>query len=639
MSNIARMMQRATAGAGGASLDVDEVFSTYLVTGTGSAYSVNNGIDLSGEGGLVWIKGRSSNGYNHTLYDTERSGTLFSDATNAASDYASEIASYNNNGFTTVSSGAAYNNVSGTDYVSWTFRKAPKFFDVVTYTGNGSSPRTINHNLNATVGMLVVKCTSNTQYWHVLHRSQNASKVLYLNTSDAEYNDVNAWGSTHATSTQFTVGSALNISGREYVVYLFAHNDGDGGFGPDSDQDIIKCGSISGANGRAELGFEPQWVLLKSSNYNGTNWIILDVMRGFVSKYGDNADTHLWANLTNAEANYEGPHFDATGFNFGQSGDNYIYMAIRRGPLAEPTSASNVFAVDLSTSSGSGVNTHDLGFVPDMNINGRTTGSTKYIMTRLMGSPDTSAKYLRTDENFAEANINGVEWFDGPTGTIDLDTAWWVSTANNISWTWKRAPGFFDVVTWDSESVTTLNTVKHNLGIKPDLVILKYRKLVDNWYVYNSQTTGYLNLDTNGATVGSTDYMASTTATDLNVTGLVSNPTNDPMALLFGSVSGVSKVGSYTGDGTTGRVIDCGFSNGASFVLIKGTSASGYNWCVWDSTRGIVSGNDPKLTLDTTDAQQTGYDFIDPHSSGFSVTNQPDVNNNGVTYIFYAIAA
>ena len=46
MSNIARMMQRATAGAGGAGLDVDEVFSTFLYTGTGSAQTITNGIAL-----------------------------------------------------------------------------------------------------------------------------------------------------------------------------------------------------------------------------------------------------------------------------------------------------------------------------------------------------------------------------------------------------------------------------------------------------------------------------------------------------------------------------------------------------------------------------------------------------------------
>ena len=47
MSNIARMMQQATAGAAGAGLDVDDVFSTFLYTGNGTAgRTITNGIDI-----------------------------------------------------------------------------------------------------------------------------------------------------------------------------------------------------------------------------------------------------------------------------------------------------------------------------------------------------------------------------------------------------------------------------------------------------------------------------------------------------------------------------------------------------------------------------------------------------------------
>ena len=68
-----------------------------------------------------------------------------------------------------------------------------------------------------------------------------------------------------------------------FVAYLFAHNDGDGEFGPDGDADIIKCGSYTGngsANGpEIDLGFEPQWVLIKAQQSTG-NWFMFDTMRG-----------------------------------------------------------------------------------------------------------------------------------------------------------------------------------------------------------------------------------------------------------------------------------------------------------------------------------------------------------------------
>mgnify|MGYP003111676463 FL=1 len=109
------------------------------------------------------------------------------------------------------------------------------------------------------------------------------------------------------------------------------------------------------------------------------------------------------------------------------------------------------------------------------------------------------------------------------------------------------------------------------------------------------------------------------------------------IAYLFASLAGISKVGSYSGTGST-QTIDCGFTSGARFVLIKCTNDT-ENWIVFDSERGIVSGNDPYLALNTTDTENTSSDFIDPVSSGFAVnTNSGEVNNSSNTYLFYAIA-
>jgi hypothetical protein len=100
----------------------------------------------------------------------------------------------------------------------------------------------------------------------------------------------------------------------------------------------------------------------------------------------------------------------------------------------------------------------------------------------------------------------------------------------------------------------------------------------------------------------------------------------------------VSKVGSYTGDGTTGRVIDCGFSSGARFVMVRTYTQADY-WWIFDTERGIVAGNDPRLYLNTTDAEATTADLVDPHSSGFIVNSvNGEMNYSGRGYIFYAIA-
>jgi hypothetical protein len=119
--------------------------------------------------------------------------------------------------------------------------------------------------------------------------------------------------------------------------------------------------------------------------------------------------------------------------------------------------------------------------------------------------------------------------------------------------------------------------------------------------------------------------------------GLDANGVNY-VAYLFASLPGISKVGSYTGNGTS-QTINCGFSSGARFILIKRTDSTG-DWFIWDTSRGITANNDPHLSLNTTAAEVTTDDSVDPASSGF-IVNQvaaTNINVNGATYIFLAIS-
>ena len=110
------------------------------------------------------------------------------------------------------------------------------------------------------------------------------------------------------------------------------------------------------------------------------------------------------------------------------------------------------------------------------------------------------------------------------------------------------------------------------------------------------------------------------------------------IAYLFASIDGVSKVGSYTGTGNDIDV-DCGFTGGARFVMIKRTDATG-DWYVWDTERGIIAGDDPYLLMNEPDAEVTNTDYIDPFTTGFTVTSSaPDaLNVSSGEYIYLAIA-
>ena len=163
MDPITAKLMSAAGGAAEDPIYVDDVFSCDLWKGNTTTQTITNSIDLSGEGGLVWIKERTG-ADSHYLFDTER-GAGFAINTNTTSAQASDtqvssqkdLYQFNSTGYSIGQNYNSYVNYNNVDYVGWTFRKCPGFFDVVTYTGNGTAGRTIAHNLGSTPGMVVVK--------------------------------------------------------------------------------------------------------------------------------------------------------------------------------------------------------------------------------------------------------------------------------------------------------------------------------------------------------------------------------------------------------------------------------------------------------------------------------------------------
>lgn len=205
----------------------------------------------------------------------------------------------------------------------------------------------------------------------------------------------------------------------------------------------------------------------------------------------------------------------------------------------------------------------------------------------------------------------------------------------------KRAPGVFDVVCYTGNGGT--NTQSHNLGAIPELMILKGRSTPSDWGVYvGSISQMYYKLTlqtTDAAAVNNSLFSAAPTASSftLNTTNL-NNNAGTYVAYLFATKAGISKVFSYTGNGSS-QTINCGFTTGARFVLIKRTDIAG-DWYVWDTVRGIIAGNDPHLSLNTTAAEVTTDDSVDSDTTGF-IVNQlaaTNINVTSATYIGLAFA-
>jgi len=619
---------------------IEEVFSTYLWTGNGSTQTITNGIDLSGKGGLTWIKRRNAV-RSHQLFDTVRGATkiLYSDLTNAQDTDTTSLTSFNSDGFSLGLDGGG--NANGGTYASWTFRKQPKFFDVVTYTGNGTAGRTVSHNLGSVPGCIIIKSTTRTSDWVVYHQSVGTSATLILNSTVASANYGNNISSITSSSFNVTGGSDSNANGDSYVAYIFASNAG--GFGLTGSDNVITCDSYVG-NGSAtgpeiDLGYEPQWLLIKRTADAGYDWFMWDTMRGLTSTGASNKE--LYANLTSAEQSATGMGINARGFQplqnaggYNANGKTYIYIAIRRGPMKVPTDATKVFTPALGN--GSVAPAFTSGFPVDLGISKIRDNTFQWAWSdRLRGN--TTIGSASTDAETGPFAVLAKDYMTGwGNGTISA------RGSNYCSWMFQRAPSFFDVVCDTGTGVT--KTVSHNLTVAPELIIRKSRSDgTREWVVYSAAlgATQRIFLNLTNASDSSSGTWNDTAPTSSVFTVGSNNNVNGSgqtfITYLFATLAGVSKVGSYTGDGTNGRVIDCGFTSGARFILIKKTNSTG-DWAVWDTARGITSGNDPVLAFNSTAAEYVDGDQVDPSSTGFIVNNVGGFNTSGDTYIFLAIA-
>jgi len=641
MPSNKKLLQAAAGSAGGDSPYVEDVFSTYLYDGQATSLAIDNGIDLAGEGGLTWIKARTDAG-SHSLFDTERtlSTRLISDSTNAEQLLSGNFTSFNSNGFTLAGNTGALNDPLHS-FASWSFRKAEKFFDVVTWTGNGVAGREIAHNLGAVPGFIITKRTDGADNWkcyHVGNPSPAENYVIELDNTGAAGTE-SIWNNTAPTATNFTVsaGAAINGNTFTYVAYVFASDAG--GFGEDETENIVSCGSYVGNVSSPpviNLGFEPQWILFKAVT-GAYTWTIFDVMRGWGA--AGNNDQKLHPNTSSAESADNWMNVTSTGFqpeggdqSSNGNGVSYIYMAIRR-PMKTPESGTEVFLPSFGNASTD----IDVGFPLDLLILGTTdsTGSTNTTVTvdRLRGGK----KYLQTTTTSSEFTAAGEFTLDEQNNFTQNQLG-----GTKINWFFKRATGFMDVVAYTTPG-STFQVVPHNLTVAPELIIVKRRNGVADWGVqyvpFGSNSALYLNSDAAVGVGGWSYFFTSVTAASMTgATGMSGYTAGTYIAYLFATLAGISKVGSYTGTAADLNV-DCGFTAGARFILIKRTDSTG-DWYVYDSARGISAGNDPYLLLNTTGAEVTNTDYIDPLASGFIATSNGSstINVNGGTYIFLAIA-
>ena len=416
-------------------------------------------------------------------------------------------------------------------------------------------------------------------------------------------------------------------------------------FGDKGDQNVIKCGSYKtdgGEDASVYLGWEPQMVIIKRTDSStGGSWLIYDRLRGLPTVGPSASDASLVLELddSSAESTTNRIKTTTTGFyqdNYGANRE-YMYIAIRRadGYVSKPAKVgTDLFAIDAGNNAAS-YPVYISGFPVDLGI---------------------TKQQVQTKDWEIAARMTAYAWYKTPAlapkqsggsaYSFDYQNGWGEQAgedADYMSWMWQRRGQGFDIVSYTGQSATYAPmAVPHNLAQPPEMLWIKDRDNSTEWAVGADGMTDwnkYMKLNTNdGELDGASTFGAAPTATHFTVgTQSRTNGNNNwYLAILFASVSGISKCGSYSGSSTT-ITVTTGFQ--PRFIIIKRVDSGG-SWLTWDTVRGWVDGNNNKslafnsASRDTTANGYTGG----PISTGFTLNSNADYNGSGGTYLYYAHA-
>jgi hypothetical protein len=202
-----------------------------------------------------------------------------------------------------------------------------------------------------------------------------------------------------------------------------------------------------------------------------------------------------------------------------------------------------------------------------------------------------------------------------------------------------NADAGFSIVSWTGNNVAA--TMGHGLTVAPELVILKGRDFADNWYVWHEAlaATEVIRLDITNAKVSS-DLFSNTepTASVFSIKAGYNLTGRDFITYCFHSVDGYSKVGSYTGNGSTdGTFVHCGFR--PAYVMLKNATLAGEHWVIFDSTRDIDNVLTHRIYANDSAGEGVSGTALDLVSNGFKMREGVrDYNGSGDTFIFLAFA-
>jgi hypothetical protein len=367
-----------------------------------------------------------------------------------------------------------------------------------------------------------------------------------------------------------------------------------------------------------------------------------------------------------AEVNFiDGTALDATSFGetsngvwvpksySGSYGTNGFYLPFAGDVISEG------FNTVTYTGNGGTQSISGLGFEPDFVwIKKRSASGSHQLFDTIRGATNR----LNTNNTNTEASFaNTLQSFDADGFTVGSDGDTGGSGQTYVAWCWDAGTGSsasntdgsitstvkantdygFSIATWTGNQ-TAGATVGHGLSQAPEMYIVKARGTAASWAVYHSAlgATKWLLVNSDQAATTSAqewnDTEPTSTVVSLGSSSANSNQSATYVGYFFHSVSGYSKIGSYTGNGTTSNSIT-GLGFKPAFLMIKNASASSA-WYIFDNTRNTDDVADKYLRPNLSNAEGT-LEFCEFTDDGFDITSSAaEWNGSGNTIIYMAFA-
>tara|TARA_R100001163_G_C5067318_1_gene206344 strand:- start:3055 stop:5730 length:2676 start_codon:yes stop_codon:yes gene_type:complete len=308
---------------------------------------------------------------------------------------------------------------------------------------------------------------------------------------------------------------------------------------------------------------------------------------------------------------------------------------------------------------------YGVNFTPDwVWFKARTDTRTHSLVDSVRGFNGSSARVLQSDSASAQWESAYINSFNVGGFTLSGSENYINNSSHNyVAWCWNaggssvtndtgtvdstvraNTDSGFSIVQTTSPSTTINFNYGHGLSKAPELIFVKTTGISSYWEVMYPDTFGQASgssspSDWNRIKLNEADaVMASNAYLAADGTKIYNGAWGANTALInycFHSVDSYQKIGTYTGSGVSGKLVETGFK--PAFLMIKKSSGTG-SWYMFDNERktGVYS---DQLIADTTAPEATGtyVKFLD---DGFQLdTTASDLNTGSQTFLYLAIAA